>query len=316
MKRIPVAVTGDEWCNREQVLAAIDECEAGQDLVLEVNTEGPSLGAIGFLDAVIPALAQAGIDINNVYIDQWHNAVETVPFQRWREPGLSHFFWMSDSYRHQKPDSVPLSHVFGLFVGRLTTERAAILHDLYAHMPHVVLFSVMRDWSLPKNFCEQFLDWGSVTLASAVETWISNQPFVSITDHAVRDQYREGVNTNADLVRHYNRFAIELVCETYCKGPAFFPTEKTVRPISQRKPLLVYGPKMFLQNMRNLGFRTWQSIWDEDYDVLEGPARWRAIRSVMMKINDQGLWQHPDLHDIAQHNLTTLEQLINRHRPL
>ena len=316
MIKIPVAVTGDEWCNQQQVLSLIAECAPGQDLVLEVNTEGPSLKAIGFLDAVIPALAQAGIDIKNVYIDRWHNAVETVPFQRLRKPGLSHFFWMSDSYRHQTPDPMPLSYVFGLFVGRLTTERVAILHDVFAHLPEAVLFSVMRDSALSRHFRDEFLDWGSATLAGTVETWISSQPFVSITDHAVRDQYREGVNTNADIVRHYNRFAIELVYETYCKGQAFFPTEKTVRPISQSKPMLVYGPKMFLQNIRNLGFRTWESIWDESYDVLEGPARWGAMRSVLMKIKDQRLWQHPDLDDIAKHNLLTLEHIINRHRPL
>ena len=42
-------------------------------------------------------------------------------------------------------------------------------------------------------------------------------------------------------------------------------TEKILKPIQQYHPFILLG--MYgLQNLRNLGFKTFDSVWDESYD--------------------------------------------------
>jgi hypothetical protein len=82
------------------------------------------------------------------------------------------------------------------------------------------------------------------------------------------------------LRRWYSIFDIELVAETYCHGDTFFVTEKTVRPIVAGKSMMVYGPQNYLARLRDLGFQTWNHIWDETYDQLTGALRNRHRRAL------------------------------------
>lgn len=313
--RIRVAVTGDEWSNREEVLSDIASIASCDQLIFEVNTEGPSLHALGFVDAVGPALARAGIRHQDVYIDQWHNPVEDIPFKRFRKPGLSHFFWMSNSYRHQVADTSLDTHACGIFIGRVTADRAAILYDVCHTPQYNALTSLMLNPTVPKDFELKLNAWSNEYDAQKILDWLAKDPVTSITGHAVRDQYQSTVDTNAELVKHYNRFGLEIVCETYCVGDAFFPTEKTVRPLAKSKPMVVYGPKGFLSRLRQLGFRTWHEIWDESYDELAGHERWKKIKMVLQRIVDESLWQHPEAQAIADENRLTLDRLIQHHQP-
>jgi hypothetical protein len=178
-----------------------------------------------------------------------------------------------------------------------------------------ILFSVMRSraplpWlsTLPGRDLECLEQWIPATDRLQFETWWTSCPIVSIDDHWVSDQYDAAHNTNQDLLAHYHRFDIEIVMETVTVGPAFFPTEKTARPITAAKPMLIYGPRDYLKNLRDLGFRTWHTCWDESYDQLEGPERWQAMRDLIQ----QDLQADPE---IAEHNLRNLQLVIDKHQP-
>lgn len=318
MVRIGIAVAGDRWCNRDQVIDAIASASGANGLIFEVNTEGPSLYALGVIDTILQEIGKIGLSASDVCIDKWHNTVEEIPFRRAYLPRLSHFFWMSDSYRHTQRRYSVCGKLFGLFVGRATVARAVIMHDLYQdpNLGNHVLFSLMHNhdakWHLSGDTSAWIAPGHDV---DSIRNWFSSPPVLSITDHRVQDQYVANINTNAALVAHYDRFQIELVCETYCEGNTFFPTEKTVRPISQAKPMIVFGPKLFLQRLRDLGFRTWHDCWDESYDDLEGLERYHAIKTLMRHIVGHQSWQRGELPKIAEHNRAVLEKLIARHRP-
>lgn len=312
MSRIKVIVAGDQWCNLNEVIAGIAASAGSSHLVFELNTEGPSLLALGIIDIIQREAAKIGITDDRIWIDKWHNAVEHIPFHRAYNPRLSHFFWMSDHYRFQIPDTRPQEKMFALFLGRVTVERAAIMHDLYQHMPDRVLMSLMEMNGHERTLQQDLAPW--ITCPDhqhRVRAWFDDSPVSSITQHRVRDQYLPEYNTNAALVQHYERFAVEIVCETYCVGDTFFPTEKTVRPISQGKPMLVYGPRHFLRRLHALGFRTWADFWDEGYDELAGVARWQCIKKTLAAITEV----HPGWRIVADYNLAVLDQLIKTHRP-
>jgi hypothetical protein len=129
----------------------------------------------------------------------------------------------------------------------------------------------------------------------------------------VGDQYRGQVDTNLSLLKFYNQFQIEIVAETMCAGTTFFPTEKTFRPITGRRPILVFGPIHFLNNLRGLGFRTYSECWDESYDQYQGHERWQRIQQVINSIIDCGydielaskIAEHNRLHLTKWHKFTT-----------
>ena len=113
----------------------------------------------------------------------------------------------------------------------------------------------------------------------------------------------------------YDRFHIEIVAESYIYGETFFPTEKTVRPLSAGKPMIVMGPRHFLRRLRDQGFQTWADLWDESYDDLEGAARLAQIQAVIADVQQRRDQLLPGLLRHAEHNRTTLSHLIQRHRP-
>jgi hypothetical protein len=314
--KIEIRVAGDRWMNPDEVAQQIQNCRGEHSLLFTVNSEGPSFYALGIIDVITKNITEIGIPPDQVWIDGWHNMKETIPFKRVYQPKISHFFWMSDSYRHATRLPFADSWPMAFFVGRLTFERSVMLWDVSQRWPSQVLISLMRQsGQLDFSLEHVTTPWIDPDRSQEFMNWIQSSPFESITGHSVRDQYIPDNNTNRDLVAHYDRFSVELVAETYCLGDTFFPTEKIVRPISQGKPVLVYGPRYFLARLRELGFQTWGDIWNESYDELTGHDRWEAIATVADHVITAKTYLDPKIEIISQHNIRVLNNIIDKYGP-
>lgn len=315
MKTIPVAACGDDWVNPQEVEQMIAGTDPGEPVVLDLRSEGPSLHALGVVSAVINWCQQHSIDHTTVEVINWSNSVEAVPFRCNNQHLLSHFFWLSEQYQSSAPESRTGQYLFGYFVGRRTVPRCVILQQVQHEFASKFLLSMMSTVAEFKFYSlDPLADW---TEPEQFHRWWNSVNIHSLDSCAVRDQYRGHINTNRSLLSWYHAFDIELVAETYTHGNAFFPTEKTVRPIVGSKSLLVYGPQNYLARLRDLGFRTWHDIWDESYDQLEGVERWQRIKTVIADLctRDQTqLWQQ--CQAVTQHNRTHLDQLVAKHKPL
>jgi hypothetical protein len=65
---------------------------------------------------------------------------------------------------------------------------------------------------------------------------------------------------------------ISLVCETAVSIGSIAITEKTLKPILLKKPFLVVAEPYFLKYLRYIGFKTFNSIFDESYDNILCPV--------------------------------------------
>lgn len=314
MISIPIAVCGDDWANQITATEQLQQINSHDPVMLDLHAEGPSLHALGIVDVVQHYLEKFNRTSDGVYVTNWSNSVETIPFQRLNRHVLSHFFWHSDQYVNSVPAHRTARHLLGYFVGRRTVPRCVMLKELQQQYHDKSLLSLMHTVA---DFKRSQLDpVSSWCHTDEFDQWWSTVSITSLDSHTVRDQYWGNHNTNASLLAWYSEFDLELVAETYCHGDTFFVTEKTVRPMTAGKSMLIYGPQNYLERLKNLGFRTWHDIWDERYDQLTGAARWHAIKRIindLVHLDQEQLYQR--CLPIVQHNQQQVQLLANRHRP-
>jgi len=320
MIRIPIRVAGDQWYNRNKVVEMLSTAKDHDLIELDLCAEGASLHCLGIVKTVV----DSGVDTARVTVINWPNSVECVPFNRAVLHQVSHFFWQHNLHSVTGDFSNQTPNLFGLFVGRRTVSRCKILYDVFKQYKEVSCLSLMNDrnpvpWEVDSFIeIEQLIDWIDHNSMLEFIAWWSAPSIGSIDGRSVNDQYQAGNNTNQDLLKQYTKFDLEIVCETYCYGDAFFPTEKTVRPIAAGKPFVTFGPVHFLKRLRDMGFRTFGDFWDESYDESEGVDRWKRMKAVLDYVyqqaqRDRGFFKQ--LNTITEYNQNWLLQVVKKYQP-
>ena len=72
----------------------------------------------------------------------------------------------------------------------------------------------------------------------------------------------------SDTKYFYDTSLIHIVSETYFYSNIIHLTEKTFKPILYKQPFIMLGPPFMLKKLRELGFKTFNDIWDESYDEI------------------------------------------------
>lgn len=324
---IIVEFSGDCWNNTTQFAQQLNQVPPGKSIVLDMRSEGPSLQALGVINVINAWLRDRQQPSESIQLWRWSNPVEFVPYKLIGCNNLSHFFSMSKNYwLHSEPvfDSHTHKNLFGLFLGRMTYARAVILYQCMVTKQDIFVSKMSSPSPLPWQLNPQdeinldcLSDWLNTNQQYRMFTWYDQYTIPSVDQMAVRDQFatpESYVDTNRSLLKHYDRFSIELVCETYTQGNTFFPTEKTVRPIMAGKPMLVYGPQYFLARLRTMGFQTYNTLWDETYDLYSGAERWQRMQAVMQSLNQKSQDERNQLlsraHVIALHNRQHLHSIV------
>jgi hypothetical protein len=69
----------------------------------------------------------------------------------------------------------------------------------------------------------------------------------------------------------YRDTYFSLVTETVFEYPYSFRTEKIAKPLAIAHPWIAVANAGFYRDMRNLGFKTFNSIIDESFDTIDNP---------------------------------------------
>jgi hypothetical protein len=86
-------------------------------------------------------------------------------------------------------------------------------------------------------------------------------------------------------IEDYATTDIEIILETLFDDHRLHLTEKSLRPIACGQPFILAGTHGSLEYLRSYGFKTFNSIWDESYDLIEDPQeRLCAIVDLMKQI--------------------------------
>ena len=86
-------------------------------------------------------------------------------------------------------------------------------------------------------------------------------------------------------------------------GPWPFLTEKTFKPIALEHPFMIYGHSHTLRKLRDLGFETFENLFDESYDEVQP---WADKLQIIYKNADQFDTDSPGYdaitHEKIRHN--------------
>jgi len=129
--------------------------------------------------------------------------------------------------------------------------------------------------------------------------------------------------SSADFtIEDYCATDVEVVLETLFDDKRLHLTEKSLRPIACGQPFILVATHGSLQYLRNYGFRTFDDIIDESYDLIENPLdRLKAIVLVMKNITnwtkEERQYKMQLLQEIAEYNkqhffsINFLNQILN-----
>jgi len=276
-----------------------------QDIVIQTGTEGCCSNTIGlyqWLDKF--KFNSVTIETSNTLETHDHYKVSyQVPWKFLeveRSIDQCHHIWNQKS-------------VFGTLYGRPLWHRLGIVSHLLSKHPNISEVGCLSD---PKDHNQR-------QLFEILELWKHNPnsliEFSKIVSqlpcgHDDVDQYTPGATLTDGFVKQtervYKNFLIDIVAETFTTGDCFFITEKTVRPMLLKKPMIVMGSQDFLGYLQQMGFKTFKDFWDEDYDGVAEQNRYQKILDLIDHIAQQPMDKLVDIYQqmqpILDHNYNLL----------
>jgi uncharacterized protein YerC len=202
---------------------------------------------------------------------------------------------------------------YGMFIGRANASRIRAIHNHYnfKHKEfgltsfHDDLFNFMNKPELVDYFFHS---------GQTYQEMLAIKPYSDI-DIVLKPPIIFGKST-VNWGEVYKKIAIEVVCETSTLPGCIDMSEKTYRPMLHKKPFLLIGSPGQLEYLTLKGFKTFSSIFPEDYDQLSGIQRVDRIFEILKQLIETNSIDTliEKCHNILEHNWTLLTSEIEMHR--
>lgn len=298
--------------NRDKFI--LDLIVAGQrpQIMINLRYEGPDCGNAGIDDIISTLAEQKLINADSIVI----RTSNQISSSQYREERVS---FMELKHAQELAKNTIINNTdpvlkFGIFIGRSNWLRLGLASYIWKHYRDSACMTFHYDSTSDyhQQHCglEEFISKNWCDRDQAFE-FISNLPIKF--DNQTYPILWSG--RAFDLVQHYPKFFCEIVCETFFTNRTFMVTEKTMRPIINKKPFIVQGPKWYLKNLHSLGFKTFNQWWDESYDQDPSDSRYTGLKWNIDYIAQQdsqtiNKW-YREMESTLEHNYQTLLNLTD-----
>lgn len=109
----------------------------------------------------------------------------------------------------------------------------------------------------------------------------------------------------------YQQVALDIVAETVFNYPYVYISEKTYRPMVNRRMFVIAGAPGTLATLRSYGFCTWSDIIDESYDTVQDPEQ--RLLAVVQSIRQ---FCSLPLHQVQQYMIDHQDQFEHNYQQL
>jgi len=305
------------WNLEFLIVDIMHEFQKNDKIVINLNNVGPDANELGLYHVLDYITAKFNIDKKLVTI-QTRNLLESHPDYKIVK---SNPLYVSEIQKFARVDDYTKKNFnqikhFGLFIGRSNWQRLWISSEMFSQYRDKTLQTFLYDPTSDfhkshlgvDRLCNELK--GQCNL-SFITQLISQSPV--LIDPI--DTFPIITPAHFEISKHYHKFFLEIICETYSSGQSFFPTENTWRPMACQTPFIIQGPVNFLKNLRKLGFKTFSNWWDESYDEDGGLI---GIETILRNINNlsnmstiQLKSMYDDMKPVLEHNYNVLIELTN-----
>lgn len=192
------------------------------------------------------------------------------------------------------------------WIGRNSTKKLQISEYKTFEKRFLYLNRVAKDWRFEffsKMYNKRFLQdciwsWASNNEYDPLYKSIEGFPIVGETSYL-----------EMEIIPEYNKTFCSIIPETFfstdvLSNEATFITEKTVKCFVAGHPFIIVSTPYFLENLKRLGFRTFDRWWNEEYDDVLDPNQ--RMHSVCETINDIQSWSEKKCQQVYKEMIPTL----------
>jgi hypothetical protein len=280
----------------------------GQHIVIENGTEGCCANAIG-LYTWLDKFKFASVTIETSNILEKHPRYIIKYQLPWK---FLQVFRAIDSSLH----TWNTKSIFGTLYARPIWHRLGLTAYLLSHHADKSAVGFLAD---PQNINERDLSEIKELYYHHPErlqnyTNIMNQ--LPLKHQGVAEYFRHHaelgpVDGPIQAAEHvYQNFLIDIVSESFTTGDSFFITEKTVRSMMLKKPMIVMGSRNYLDYLHQMGFQTFNDFWDENYDGFCDADRYKKILELIDQLSGLSLGKlqkiYHGMQSVLDHNYDLL----------
>lgn len=137
---------------------------------------------------------------------------------------------------------------------------------------------------------------------------------ISTLTRPLSDDYDSNHHASeSEIYRYYRASNFDVIIETASNEGENqrFITEKTLRALALGQPFIVYNGTNSLQYLRDIGFKTYVGLWDENYDsIADNEQRFQRVASLVKTLIDfPDVFERPAIKEIAEHNSNHFQDL-------
>jgi hypothetical protein len=281
----------------------------GQQIIIKA-TDGEDLTLLGVVAFIIHLCKAYNIPQDKICFNTHSNTIDQQ-FELKRN-SLT-MFWDTQYYSTASTFLPNANAVFvGCTVGRFTPSRLRLIYELEKTFPN-------DTYLIPhfKDSVENF--YKDINMYQFEIEWFNTHTFNIDTNLSLGRSTRTGVEWEKAVSSYHNvspNFYIEVVPETHVYSNWWF-TEKLGKCLFTGKPFLLLAGQHSLKRIRDMGFKTFDSIIDESYDNELTPAL--RTQSIIRSLKE--LYNNSDrqilikrMYEISQHNklnFKTLSSVVN-----
>ena len=147
----------------------------------------------------------------------------------------------------------------------------------------------------PDDFSAVTVEWHKRKEHEVIDAY--NNSAFEIVVETITNIEQESYNWDC---KPLGRPSVDWILKGIPEANTVFFTEKTARPLLWGMPFFIHAGQYALQSLRELGFQTFDSLWDESYDLIYDPeARAAAL--------------HASVKEVLSRPISELNQLIREH---
>ncbi len=245
---------------------------------IDFTDEGFGLYANGAWDIIVQTANECNINVEDITI----HISDMFAEYPCKTVALVNDKWLQVYKPKTEPEETTFKK-FGHFVGRVSPDRLAMHVQLMKYKDDV-WYSLWHGYDFNDKFFARLDGLDKATVQQCKDV-VTRLPQVNIFENPSQNDFYDWPKQVEPLHRYYKNMFVDIVSETDLD--TCFTTEKTLRPIIFRTPFLLMAGKGTLQKLKDIGFKTFDSWWSEDYDNFTHLDRMQKILDIVEWISVQ-----------------------------